>query len=193
MSSLMNMLQGAGGGQGLAQLGQQFGLDRAQVENLTSMLAPALGQATAAQARAGNDETVLRQIEGSGLAGLLDRPEAAADEGVRAQGESFLSSILDGGARGTLEARAAEQSSVSPDTVASFLPALAAMVQGAMQQQVPDDEIAAERSRSGGLGDLLGGLGGQQQGGALGGLMNMLDQDNDGSPIDDVLGMFGRR
>ncbi len=43
--SLMNLLQQAQGGKGLAQLASQFGIDEAQAGKLTEMLAPTIGQA----------------------------------------------------------------------------------------------------------------------------------------------------
>jgi len=54
----------------------------------------------------------------------------------------------------------------------------------------------------GNVGGALGGLlgGGAQTandsagaGGALGSIANMLDLDHDGNPLDDIMGMFGKR
>ncbi len=203
--SLTDLLRGATSGQGLAQLGAQFGLDATQTEKLTEMIAPTLGRATAIRAQGGADESVLRAAEGAAQTRLLDVPEAAAQPDARAEGERFLSEILGGDAQNALAARAAERTAVPQDTVANFLPAIAALMQGAMQRQVPDDEITAQRQSSGGLADLLGGGGGViggvmsalggsggQQGG-LGGLMSMLDADKDGNALDDVLEMARRR
>ena len=48
-------------------------------------------------------------------------------------------------------------------------------------------------TRTGGLGDLLGGLvGGSKNTGGGGGLASMLDLDGDGNPLDDILGMAGK-
>ncbi|QPH55189.1 DUF937 domain-containing protein [Pontivivens ytuae] len=208
MSSLTELLKGATGGHGLAQLGAQFGLDAAQTERLTDLIAPTLGKATAIRAQGGADESVLKAAEGEAQARLLDAPEAAAQPDARAEGERFLSEILGGDAQHALAARAAEQTSAPPDAVSQFMPALAALMQGAMQKQVPDTEIAAQRDSSAGLASLLGGSGGGgilggvmsaltgggggQQGG-LGGLMSMLDADKDGNALDDVLEMVRRR
>lgn len=45
------------------------------------------------------------------------------------------------------------------------------------------------------LGSLLSGLGGagQQQGGIIGTVSKMLDRDGDGNPVNDILGMFGKK
>lgn len=45
----------------------------------------------------------------------------------------------------------------------------------------------AQASPEGGLGGILAGLGG------LGGIASMLDRDGDGSPLDDIAAMLGRK
>ena len=40
---------------------------------------------------------------------------------------------------------------------------------------------------AGGLGGILAGLGG------IGGIAKMLDRDGDGNPLDDIMGMFGKK
>lgn len=198
--SIMRLLQQAQGGQGLGQLASQLGLDQAQADSLTSLLAPAIGSAARQRAEAGGLGDVLGRLRGEGQAGLFDDAEAAASADGQAQGRDFLSALLGGqdAAEGLAE-EAAARSGVEPDVVSQFLPALAAMAQGGLQRQMPDDQIdAAEQEAQGGglmglVGGLLGGGGGQSQSGGLGMLNQLLDADGDGSAMDDVLGRFLRR
>ena len=108
----------------------------------------------------------------------------------------------------------------SPDTVASLAqqvgldPAMAEKAIAALSQAHAEDgdtvELAAQKTgfdmtalsgivaQLGGenaLGDIASGLQGQE--GGLEGIMGMLDQDGDGSPLDDIAGMassfFGKK
>lgn len=198
--SIMRLLQQAQGGQGLGQLASQLGLDDAQAESLTSLLAPAIGSAARQRAEAGGLGDVLGRLRGEGQAGLFDDAQAAASSDGQAQGRDFLSALLGGqDAADGLAEEAAARSGVDRDVVSQFLPALAAMAQGGLQRQMPDDQIdAAEQEAQGGglmglVGGLLSGSGNRGQSGGLGMLNQLLDADGDGSAMDDVLGRFLRR
>jgi len=204
--SIMKLLQQAQGGQGISQLAQQFGLDQSTAEKLTGMLAPAIGSAAKQRAQQGEATKVLESLRGEGQANLFDNPAEAASTGGQAQGMDFLQNILGGQeeAQG-LAQEAAGRAGVDSSTVSQFLPALAAMVQGGMQKNMPDTAIdGMESSLAGGsegaggglmgmVGGLLGGNKGGDSGGGLGPLMQMLDADGDGSPLDDILGRFMKR
>ena len=199
--SIMRLLQQAQGGQGIGQLAEQLGLDSEQAEGLTGLLAPALGSAARQRAESGGLEDLLGALRGENQAGLYDDAGAAASEEGRAQGRDFLTALLGGEAEAEgLAEEAAARSGIDRDTVSQFLPALAAMAQGGLQRQLPDeriDEIETE-ARGGGLAGMVGGLlgggsGGAGGGGGLGMLNSLLDADGDGSALDDVLGRFMRR
>jgi len=76
--SLMNLLQQAQGGQGLAQLASQFGIDEAQAGKLTEMLAPTIGQAAKQKAQSGGLEGLLGALHGESQGALFDDAAAAA-------------------------------------------------------------------------------------------------------------------
>ncbi|MEM0943788.1 MAG: hypothetical protein AAGI70_07550, partial [Pseudomonadota bacterium] len=99
-----------------------------------------------------------------------------------------------------LQSAAAERSGVSTDLVGQIMPAIAAMMQGGMQRQMPDTQLqglmqglggGGGGQSSGGLmglvGSLLGGAKGGGGGFDLGAIGQMLDADGDGSPLDDIL------
>lgn len=200
--SIMRLLQQAQGGRGLGQLASQLGLDQEQADSLTALLAPAIGSAARQRAEAGGLGDVLGRLRGQDQAGNFDDAGAAASAEGQAQGRDFLSALLGGEAEADgLAEEAAARSGVDRDVVSQFLPALAAMAQGGLQRQMPDDQIdAAEQEAQGGglmglVGGLLGGGGNSQrgQGGGLGMLNQLLDADGDGSAMDDILGRFMRR
>ncbi|MCP5088934.1 MAG: hypothetical protein GY952_19300 [Rhodobacteraceae bacterium] len=196
--SLLKLLEQAQGGQGLSQLASQFGLDENKAGELSGLLAPAIGSAAKERAAQGGLGDVLGALKGEGQGGLFDdAAQAAAPEG-QAQGMAFLEQLM-GGKQGPegLAGEAASRTGVDMATIMKFLPALAAMLQGGMQKNMPDSSINAMMGgsgtgSSGGLGGLVSGLmgGGKSGGPDLGMLNGLLDADGDGSPLDDILGKF---
>mgnify|MGYP002777089442 CR=1 FL=1 len=77
----------------------------------------------------------------------------------------------------------ASKTGLDAGALAALLPQLLAAVKGAGGQQ------------DGVLGQLMAGLGGGQGGadGVLGQVSGMLDRDGDGNPINDLMGMFGKK
>lgn len=197
--SLFDLLAQAQGGQGLSQLGNQFGIDDDQASALSKLLAPAIGTAAKKQAEGGGLADLLGALKGENQAGLFDDVAQAAAPAGQAQGQAFLEQLM-GGAQATegLASEAANRTGIDLATVMKFLPALAAMLQGGMQKQMPDtalDGMMGADAGGGGLGGLGGLVGGLMGGGKSGGpdlslLTKMLDADGDGSPLDDILGKF---
>ena len=197
--SLLKLLQQAQGGQGLGELARQFGMDETQAGGLASMLAPAIGSAAKKRAESGGLEGLLGQLQGEAQGNYFDDAAAAAQPEARAQGENFLEQILGSReAKQELAREAASRAGVEEQQVSDFMPALAAMLQGGMQKQMPDDTIQGMLgglgggSSSGGgimgmVSGLLGGGSRQSGGGPLDMLNNMLDADGDGSALDDIL------
>ncbi len=199
--SIMKLLQQAQGGQGLGQLASQLGLDQGTADQLTQMLAPAIGSAAKQRVQQGGMESVLGAMRGEGQAQMFDDASVAASPDGQAQGMAFLEQIMGGRQEAEgLAQEAANRAGVDATTVSQFLPALAAMAQGGLQKQMPDSEIDGMMqgggSSGGGLmgmiGGLMGGKAGDQQSGGLAMLSQMLDADGDGSPLDDILGKFMR-
>lgn len=203
--SLMKLLQQAQGGQGLAGLAQQLNMDEGQANQLAEMLAPAIGSAAKQRAESGGLDTLLGSLMGEGNANLFDDATQAASAEGQTQGQAFLDSLMGGREQAeALAGEAASRTGIDIGAVGQFLPAIAGMLQGGMQRNMPDSSIqdmltqavsGAAGGSKGGLGGLIGSLlgGGNKSAGAqsgpdLGGLMSMLDADGDGSPLDDILG-----
>ncbi|MEQ8699498.1 MAG: DUF937 domain-containing protein [Bauldia litoralis] len=222
--SLLDLAKQSQGGHGLEQLGQQFGIDEKTTRSLAEQLAPTIASGAKQKARAeGGLGTLLNQLMGEQEVSYYEEPAKAASPEARAKGEQFLESLFGSAeAPRQIASAAAERTGTSPDLVAQFLPALAAMLQGAMQKQAPDDQVKGAMGAIGGadkagagIGDLLGalqgggggagGLGGmlggllggggggaqpQASGGGLDSLLQMLDSDGDGSPLNDIVKKF---
>jgi hypothetical protein len=108
------------------------------------------------------------------------------------QGMDFLKTLMGGEqAPQAMAEEAAGRTGIDPSIIMQFLPAMAAMMQGGMQRNVPDAEIATMEGKN--VGSLLGGLlNGGGGGPDLGSLGKLLDADGDGSPLDDIMGRFLR-
>lgn len=162
--SIMKLLQQAQGGQGLGQLAAQLGLDPATANQLTEMLAPAIGSAAKQRAQSGGLQDILGAMRGEGQAEMFDNPAAAVAPEGQAQGMAFLEQLMGGQDRAEgLAQAAAQRAGVDAGTVQQFLPALAAMAQGGLQKQMPDsqiDEIMGAQSGDGAGGGLMGMLSG---------------------------------
>lgn len=197
--SIMKLLQQAQGGQGLGQLAAQLGLDQRTADQLAQMLAPAIGSAAKERAAQGGLENVLGALRGEEQARMFEDARTAASPEGRAQGMDFLEQLLGGReATQSLAHEAARRSGTEESLVSQFLPALAAMVQGGLQKNLPDSQIdgmmqgGGEGGLMGMIGGLMGGTKGAQGGGELTQLFQMLDEDGDGSPLDDILKKFMR-
>ncbi|MEM9736963.1 MAG: DUF937 domain-containing protein, partial [Pseudomonadota bacterium] len=141
--SLMKMLMEAQGGQGLGKLAEQFGIDEAQLGGLAGMIGPAISQGAKRRAQQpGGMEALASRMMGEDTARYLDDPAQAAAPEAQAEGMDFLEQIL-GSREATheLQSAAAERSGVSTDLVGQIMPAIAAMMQGGMQRQMPDTQL----------------------------------------------------
>lgn len=197
MNLLQDILSGQNGGV-VKQLAAQHGLDESQAQSAISSLVPALARGVR------NNAT-----QGDGLAGLLgalqggdidaiSQPDQLGGEQAISQGNNFLGQIFGSKdvSRGVAD-RAAEQTGIGSDILKKMLPVLATAVMGSLSRNALGGGQSGGGSALGGIGDLLGGLlgGGNSnaQSGAMGMLTQFLDADNDGSILDDVVGMLGRR
>ncbi|GGE37709.1 DUF937 domain-containing protein [Actibacterium pelagium] len=190
--SLLQLLQNAQGGQGIDTLAKQFGLEGGQAGQLAEMFAPAIGTAAKKKASQGGLEDLLGTLVGEAQGGMFDDPAQAAAPAGQMQGMDFLKTLMGGDAAPQAMAEeAAGRTGIDPSIIMQFLPALAAMMQGGMQKTVPDTEIASMEGNnvSSLIGGLLNGRGGKPDLGSLGAL---LDDDGDGSPLNDLIGRFLR-
>jgi hypothetical protein len=122
-----------------------------------------------------------------------ENADVLARPGTTNMGNQVLGSIFgnDREVSRTVAAQAAQQTGLDAGMLKQMLPIVAMMAAGAM----------AKNASAGGLGGLIGAaMGGGQtaaptgaMAGGLGGLANMLDMNHDGNPLNDIMGMLGRR
>jgi hypothetical protein len=183
--ALLDLLKQAQGGQGLEQLGRQFGLDPETTRQLAEQLAPTIAVGAKQRAKAeGGLDTLLSQFKGEKEVRYYEQPAEAATPKGQVLGEQFLEKMFGSSeVPREIASAAAARTGAPQDMVAQFLPALAAMLQGAMQKQAPDDQIEGARKAvdkssidqaGSGLGDLLGALGGAGAGAGLGAMLGGL-------------------
>ncbi len=161
--ALLDIITQLGGSAAIEQIGARVGLTPAQTQSAAAALLPAL---------AGG---LKRQSGNSDLGGLLQQsgltPGAAPTDETASMGNQILGQIF--GSKDvsrTVAANAAASTGIGVDQLKALLPLLASLSAGALA------------SRSGGL---------QGQGG-LAGIVGMFDQDGDGDPLDDIMGMAGK-
>ncbi|MGB0497242.1 MAG: DUF937 domain-containing protein [Rubricella sp.] len=202
--SLLNMLMDAQNGAGMQRLAERFGVSPEQVGALAGMVAPAMGNAAQTRLRDGDGERVARQLMGESQARFFDDADAAASPEGQAQGAAFLQELFGADVREDMGAELSNRAGIDQGTVQELLPALAAMLQGGMQRQAPDDQLQgllgnSRQSSGGGIMGMVAGLmggrrGGQAQGGGALDMLNaMFDADGDGNALDDLAGRFLRR
>ncbi len=177
---LVKMLLDAGGGNAVRQLSQNFGLGEDQAASAISNLLPALGQGLARNASApGGLESLLGALTSGGHERYLDSPETLGSEETIRDGNGILGHILGSKdvSRGVAR-NAAAQTGIGEDVLKKMLPVVAAMAMGALSKQ-----------RSTGAAQAGGA---PAQGGLLGMLSQFLDTNQDGSPLDGILGMASK-
>lgn len=161
--ALLDMIMQAGGSSAIEQLGARVGLTPEQTHSAAAALLPAL---------AGG----LKQQSGSdGLGGLIQQsglaPGAAPTDETTSMGNQILGQIF--GSKDvsrTVAADASASTGIEADKLKALLPLLASLSAGALASH------ASGVQGQGGLASVLG----------------MLDQDGDGNPVNDIIGMAGK-
>jgi hypothetical protein len=181
---------------GLQAMAKDLGMSEADAARGAAALAPAIlgGFKKQAQAQPAGLEGLgglLGQLGGGGLLDNLLGPQPTdVNRGNDVLGQIFGSKEVSR----TVAQNAAARSGLDPSILKKMLPMLAMAITGLMAKQQATGAGTAVASSGGGIGGLLGGLlGGNAGSSGLAGLASMLDLDGDGNPLDDILGMAGRR
>lgn len=195
----MNILEAilnAQGGGAVNELGRQFGLDGNQTRSALDALLPSLAGALSQNARSsGGLEDLLGALAGGQHSRYLDDPRVLGRPETTLDGNAILGHIF-GSKEVSREvaSRAANQTGIGADILKKMLPIVAAMVMGGLARQSSAGGMGSAPSAGFGPG---GGSGAGPGGGLLDMLSPMLDQNRNGSPLDDILGMaasfLGRR
>lgn len=192
--SLLKSIIEAQGGKVLQQVAGNFGLDSTQATKAIGSLLPALTQRMKQNTQSdnglegllgalkqGNHKRYLEDPSLFGQGGNL--PEATINEGNGILGHILGSKEVSR----QVAADAAQKTGIDVSILKKLLPMVATMTMGGMSKEV--------EAKDSGLGGMLGGLlsGGvaqQRKSSGIDGLLGkLLDADNDGSVLDDVMGM----
>lgn len=179
----MNILEtilSAQGGNAVNNLGTKFGLSGEQTTSAITSLLPALmsGMKSNVQQEGGLD-SLLGALAGGQHQRYLDTPESVYEENAVQEGNGILGHLL--GSKDVsrqVASRAAESTGVAPAILKQMLPVVATMLMGSLSKQTQGGNLAAA-------------FGNEDKGSFLSMLTPMLDQDGDGSIVDDVAGMLG--
>jgi hypothetical protein len=179
--NILDSIMKAGNGAAVRQIGSQLGLDEAQTASALSALVPALS--------AGLRQNLQTQDGVGGLLGALsggnhqryiDDPAVLGEAETVADGNGILGHVLGNKeVSRQVAARAGAQTGLGPEVMKRMLPLVATLVMGAMSREAATrgSSSLASAAGAGGLLDMLGGA---------------LDQNRDGSALDDITGMIGR-
>ena len=183
---------------GLQAMARELGISETDAANGAAALAPAILGGFKKQAQAQPEGFaglggLLGQLGGDGLlADVLSPQPTNVGRGNDVLGQLFGSADVSR----TVAQHASSQTGLDSSVLKKMLPMVAMMVTGFMAKQQQGSAAAAGASGAGGIGAMLGGLLGGGAGSSssgLAGLASMLDMDGDGNPLDDILGMAGRR
>ena len=208
MSGLLDAVLSAGGGSALQMLGGRFGLPPAATRAALDALLPMVSGGLKNQAQGqGGIEGLLGSVLSPSHTEYGNDPNVLARPGTTAMGNQVLGAIFgnDRDVSRAVAAQAAQKTGLDVGILKQMLPIVAMMAAGAMTKNASagglGNLIGAAMGGGGGglLGNVLGAVtgGGQASnsgaGGALGGLANMLDMNKDGNPLNDIMGMLGKR
>ena len=197
---MLDMLRASGG---LDAIAGQLGISPEMAQVGAGALLPAIvggfqKQSDAAGGGVGGLGSLIGMLGGLGGAGLADNVLGPQETDVT-KGNDILGQIF--GSKDvsrTVAGHAAGQTGLNPELLKKMLPILAMLVGGYLSSRG-----GAQGEGQGGAGGILGSIlgsmmgGGQQAapasgGGLLGGLGSLIDMNNDGNPLDDIIGMAGK-
>ncbi len=172
---LMDLLDAAGGGNSVGQLGKAVGLGSSDTSSLVKALAPALMRGI--QKNTADDDGLAglrRALETGGHDKYIDNPGLMAEDNTRTDGNNILGHIF--GSKDVsrnVAAAASRETGIDSGLIKKALPLLASLAMGAMNKKSAAGREIGRSASEGGLGPLgdLIGLGGSDGG------------------LDDILGM----
>ncbi|MBC7519868.1 MAG: DUF937 domain-containing protein [Sandarakinorhabdus sp.] len=189
---IMDMIARMGGADGIAAMAAKVGISPEQAQAAVAALVPAVTGGMAKQAQAGNGSLV-DQLAGTAAA----YTGSAAGDGAVTQGNEILGNIFASPeVANAVAAQAAGKTGIDMSALTALLPMVATMAASALGNGT--GTVAAPAAQGGGLMGMLGGLlgGGAApaggMGGAAGALMNMIDTNKDGNPLDEIMGFLKR-
>ena len=175
---LLDTILAAGGGGAVGQLARQFGLDESQAQSAVSALLPAISQGF--QKNASSEDglnSLLGALDGGGHSKYLDDVSTLESEETTQDGNGILGHIF--GSKDVSRAVASQaslQTGIGSDILKQMLPVVAAMAMGSLAKG-HQSSLQAGAGGGGGLLDMLA---------------SGLDANQNGSALDDIIGMASK-
>ncbi len=163
-------------------IAKQVGIDISDAGSIIGKLAPILMGGAKSNLQSDKDSgDLLKHIENSRYSDILDKPEEhdMTNSSFKEMGDDILKNLTGSKENSREVAKHVEQETgVSSSIIKSILPMLAPMIIGALTKKTaPVVNEFKEQKRSSGLDSIL---------------TSLIDQDHDGSMIDDVMGMAAK-
>lgn len=178
--NILNAILGAGDGQAVGALAQQFGLSNDQASSALGALLPALaGGLQRNVTQQGGLEALVGALTSGQHGRYLDNPSLLGSADTLSDGNAILDHIL--GSKDVSRAvatNAAASTGIGADVLKRMLPVIATLAMGALARQ----------TASAGSGHVSE----ASMTGSIGGLATFLDMNKDGSVVDDVAGFVGK-
>lgn len=179
----MNILEtivGAGNGAAVNQLASQFGLPPDQTKSALAALMPALAAGLQKNMASENGVSgLISALSRGNHAAYLENPSTLTNPATREDGNAILGHVL--GSKDVsraVAARASQQTGVGTDVLKKMLPLAATLAMGALSRQTGGGSAFAGDNRA-------------ASGGIMSMLEPMLDRNQNGSMVDDVVGLVG--
>lgn len=184
MGLLQTILEAQNGGI-IKQLAKANGLDNQTAASAVAKLLGGLNKGVQQNIQKPSGlEALMGAIQGGGHDRYLGNTSSALSSSSILDGNNILGHILGSkSASRNLASQVSGETGISSSILKKMLPVVASLAMGAMKQQ---------SGSGGGLSALFGG-GQKKQSMTSGLLSSFLDRDNDGSIVDDVLGMAAKQ
>jgi len=180
--NLLELLLNAKDGGAVSQLASQFGLSQDQTTSAVQNLLPALAGGLQRNINEGGLDSLVGALTNGQHQRYLEDPSILGSDGAREEGNGILGHIL--GSKDVsrqVAALASTRTGINESVLKQMLPAIATLAMGALSRQAASPAAAAA-----GVSGLAGGS--SAGGGILGMLTPLLDRNQDGSIMDDILG-----
>lgn len=161
-------------------IAKQVGINLDDAGSIIGKLAPILMGGAKSNLQSDKDSGgLIKQIESNNYAEMFDKPEEAVKEGnFTNMGNDILAELTGSKENSREVAKHVEQETgVSSSIIKSVLPMLAPMIIGALTKKSAPSMSNNTPSQGSGIEGIL---------------TSLIDQDNDGSIIDDVMGMAAK-
>lgn len=179
--SLLKTILEAQGGAAVGQLAKQFGLNSSQANSALAQLIPALSGGLKKNVNQGGLGSLISALSKGNHQQYLDNPSQLANQDTTLDGNAILGHLF--GSKEVsrqVAGRTANNTGIDSSILKKMLPVVATMLMGGLSKQ---------SSAGANLAQMLGAK--QNQSSGLEGLLtSFLDEDGDGSMVDDLLGKF---